>query len=112
MGKIIVLGVGESVQTMANTRRHTENIAPGERGICTEGHYCECLVCYKINIARVALESNDTQDVFLLDVPLFNLSLPYSCEIEWLKLNVLFLLVFHLKKKKTKLNWAGSSGEV
>lgn len=54
----------------------------------------------KINIASVALENNDTQDVFLLDVPWFNLSFWYSCEIEWLRLNVLFLLIFHSKKNK------------
>lgn len=67
----------------------------------------------KINFANVVLENNDTKDVFLLDAPLFSFSLPYSCEIEWLKLNVLFLLGFHSKKKiKTKIDWAGSSGEV
>lgn len=77
---------------------HTEH-NPRGKGDLPKKHYVSIWYATKINIASVALGNNDTQDVFLLDVPLFNLSLWYSCEIGWLRLNVLFLLVCHSKKK-------------
>lgn len=76
-GKNIVLGVRDPAQALVNVERAQSTTLEGRGGSAPRD-----IIVSVWYATSVALENNGTQDVFLLNAPLFNLCLQYPCELE------------------------------